>query len=353
MKNKLLLACPLSHDGHTKVNKFFYKTFCDFYKVDFIDTNNIPRKSSVFKKIIWKKYDFIEKNRILIRLQYLLRTKDILEKAKKKDFTVFLTYEIFSFCLAHLYVSFFQRKKKTIYLLASNQIDEVSNSIIKKYFWLIFQKKYIHLVKEPHMLKYCKKNFPNTSFSLIKRNINPILKTNFVNDEINKILNSSKGKKVVFCPSKTSSDINHINEVISDRQCLNDIYFIFLAKDNSIEESGNTSVIKGFISEEFFSSLFNISDLIWLPYKTSFKYRSSSMLMEVLNYKKPIIARRIETFQFYFQNYNIGSTYVCKNDFYKLLDLALEDSFEYNFDKILNDFSNASVMADMRNKINP
>ena len=40
--------------------------------------------------------------------------------------------------------------------------------------------------------------------------------------------------------------------------------------------------------------LFNISDLIWLPYKTSFKYRSSSMLMEVLNYKKPIIARRIE-----------------------------------------------------------
>lgn len=348
MKHKLLLTCPLTPKGHSKVNNFFYYTLQEKYNVDYIDANSFTTDRVKFHTLLWASRKYIEHNRFSVRILYALRKFSILPKLKNYDVILFLSFEIISLFLISGIIKYVAKQKK-IYFLVSNQLDEVHSSRLKKALFSKMSSNFTWLVKEPHMLEFAKEVFPYADFQIVLRNINCVNGSVKESRLKRTIISAANDRKIILCPSKTSSDFEHVKTAINNRA--SNYFYVILSQEMYFKDRNDTITISDFLSNEDFESLFEIANIIWLPYKKSFKYRSSSLLMEVMRYKKPIVAREIETFKYYHSLYKIGEMYDSYDELYSSFEKAISNPSRYQFDQIIADHSDPQVKKDLLAKI--
>lgn len=353
MMEEVLFVCPLSPIGHVNVNHFFIRAFSRKYNITFIARrSHVVNSENTKVKIIEIPNElFDESNSLKSRITCFKVLIWLIKYFKEYDKIFFLSYEILSLKMFTI-LKHNVLKNKKMYLLTSNQIDEIDNSWIKKNVWKSLSNEFIHVVKENHMEEYILDNYPNKKTICIKRNKNA-LNDNRISTEIKDSIMSKysidRNKKIIISPSKTSSDYEHINEILENVE-LEDYEIVVLVKDKrSILIKPGVTIIDGFLEEVILKNLIYMSDIIWLPYKLSFKYRSSTMLLEMVEYEKPILGRKIPTFSHYFNSFSIGELYENVLDFQD--KLRMTNTNNYQFAKIKEEFNDEFVVKNMLSKI--
>lgn len=335
--NKILYIDVICADGHINFNKIYINSLIKSNEdVKLILKKGYAEKMGFNSKFIlfelpefmfydFKKIPFINRLMMTINLMYInLR---ILFKNYSKIYVG--SYEEISF-----FFSFFS--KKTI-LINHNNISGLSNRV-KLFFFIKLSKKHTMLVFNNKIRDYL--------FELNAKNI--IVKPHGLPEVFSKNIIYSIRKhdeRIIFLPSHNSIDVNFIDSAFS-----NEVFLAFLKKYNfkivkkggTIYKDSNILTINKVLAYEEYKSIFLQSDIILLPYPSTFKHRVSGVLHECFANDKLCLLSNIDAFRVYEENFNYNPFFCDINDLsQRLLELMTlflsEESFNRNFYKNLSE----------------
>ena len=118
---------------------------------------------------------------------------------------------------------------------------------------------------------------------------------------------------IIFIPTGQKYGDSFIKKIIESTiftEFLEREKILLVIKDKNIEiYNENILVLKSYISNEEYQSLFLVSTLILLSYPKSFKYRISAVLFESFSSKKACLLSEIEGFTSYSNYFNYNPFY--------------------------------------------
>ena len=336
----------MSPVGHIKVNRFFCEVLSAKYEVIFVagekmigDNNCEYQTVSIPEAFLHSRWK--NQSRVVRVMKQVIALDYVFSHARRDDMILLLTYDLFSLWLFQ-FLFFWRARAKKVALLASNQVDKINRSIFQMWLWKRIPASWVHIVKERHMYDFLEKKTPTRNVKLVLRSINSVVKQNANNRNFSDLeALKSLGYRLIVSASKTSTDFEHLTVLVQSSK-EQKVHFVVLAPPEWQLNLPNVTVFSDFLEEDDFGAILGLADVFWFPYKSDFVFRSSSLMFEVLNYKKPIVAREHLTFKFYMTRYNIGHLYASRDQFFHSLRRVSTDG-EYCFDKILSDFSDERV----------
>lgn len=303
--------CP---NGHINLNKNFINQFNNLgYELDFVlkkgYNNNIGINED---SLIWSVPNFFYKGKSPIVVRFNLFIMLLLLRSKvntrKYDYVFFSSYDEISLWFSGFSGNFI--------LVNHSNIVGLENPL-KRFFIKKLAKSSINIVFADFIKvaaeKYGLENLKVQQIGLsnayyIDRKKQQQILLGISEKLINKDLNA-----IIFVPTGQKYGDSFIKKIIDSTiftKFLQREKILLVIKDKNIESSNeNILVLKTYISNEEYQSLFLASTLILLSYPKSFKYRISAVLFESFSSKKACLLSEIEGFTSYSNYFNYNPFY--------------------------------------------
>ena len=262
-----------------------------------------------------------------------------LDRENHYDCIFFLSYHTIAFYLAKLW---FKKYNKRLYVLHHINIDDLSRSEIKKWFFKRYVADVNHFVFEPFIKEYLEKKY-----CVDKRKIfvlpHPKNKYDF----------SIECKKYDCLGISGSNDEELIEEYINEEENnkifkKNNISILLRSKKYEYED-GYLKVVKAHFTDEEYCALYANAYVVVLLFPGSFKYRMSGSIIDALSKRKSVLLSDIPLFRDYAERYpnvcRIGvrpkqvAEFIKKNKFKKTSREQIND-----WNKFSKDYSNENIM---------
>ncbi len=314
MKKILFLDVYCPH-GHINLNKNFINQFNSLgYELDFVLKKGYNDDIGIDKNlVIWSVPDLFYKKSagsVLSRVNIfamllLLRFK---VNIRKYDYIFFSSYEEISL--------FFSGLRGDLILVNHANIGGLENPI-KRFFIRKVAKYSINIVFGDFIKraaeKYGLKNVKVQQIGLSKSYSIDRKKQQQILLGISKKLIKKDLNAIIFIPTGQKYGDSFIKNTVESSiftKFLKKEKLLVVIKDKNIENSNeNILVLKSYISDEEYQSLFLASNLIILSYPKSFKYRTSAVLFESFSCKKACLLSEIEGFTSYSNYFNYNPFY--------------------------------------------
>lgn len=209
------------------------------------------------------------------------------------DCIFFLSYHTIAFYLAKL---LFKKYNKRLYVLHHVNIDDLSRSKIKNWFFKRYVTDVNHFVFEPFMKDYLVKKY-----CVDKKNIfvlpHPKNEFNF-SDECKKYdclgISGSNDEKIIE---------EYINEEKNNKTFKKNNISILLRSKKYEYEDGYLKVVNNYFTDEEYHALYASAYAIVLLFPSSFKYRMSGSIIDALSKRKRVLLSDILLFRDYAERY--------------------------------------------------
>lgn len=181
------------------------------------------------------------------------------------------------------------------YLINHINISGLSNKI-KLWFFKKISKKHIQIVMESYIQNYLESL--NVYNSIVVKH--GLIDTYSCRKSLCFLKNF---KYVVFSPSAVSSDDIFLSEFINSLEVdsfLKETKTVIVIRSKSLKcNSSNIVILKDYILDEDYQSIFMCSNAILITYPASYKYRVSGVLLEAISCRKTVLISDIEMLRQY------------------------------------------------------
>lgn len=337
--NKILYIDVICADGHINFNKIYINSLIKsnddvklILKKGYANKMGFNSKFILFELPEFLFYDFKKipfLNRLMMTISLIYINFKILFKNYSNIYIG--SYEEISF-----FCSFFGKKTT---LINHNNISGLSNSL-KRFFFIKLSKKHTMLVFNNQIRDYL--------YELSVKNV--IVKPHGLPEVFSKnIINPIRkhNERIIFLPSHNSIDVNFIDDAFSNEMFLSllkEYNFKIVKKGGTVYKDSNIVTIDKVLGYEEYKSIFLESDIILLPYPSTFKYRVSGVLHECFVNNKLCLLSNIDAFRVYEGNFNYNPFFSDVDDLcQRLLELMTsflsEESYNRNFYKNLSELN--------------
>ncbi|WP_312342370.1 hypothetical protein [Chryseobacterium binzhouense] len=335
--NKILYIDVICADGHINFNKIYINSLIEsnedvklILKKGYANKMGFNSKFVLFELPEFLFYDF-KKIRFFNRLMMTISLMYINIRILFKNYSnIYIgSYEEISF-----FCSFFG--KKTI-LINHNNISGLSNSL-KRFFFIKLSKKHTMLVFNNQIRDY-----------LYELNIkNVIVKPHGLPEVFSKNIITpirKHSERIIFLPSHNSIDVNFIDDAFNNEMLLSllkEYNFKIVKKGGTVYKDSNIVTIDKVLGYEEYKSILLESDIILLPYPSTFKYRVSGILHECFVNDKLCLLSNIDAFRVYEGNFNYNPFFSDVNDLCRrlselMISFLSEESYNGNYYKNLSE----------------
>lgn len=291
---KIVVVDPLSPFGHKDINRVLLSSIVCDCEVVYIGSSSfadivpqgvsfIPIDSSLFT---------IGRNSLNNRWRLLkaLRMISKIVRRLSPDVIFFMSYETLTFSL--LCRSFMTKsKQRRLYLMNHLNVDELSDSSIKRIAFKMIPKCFVHVVYEDFIKDYIEEHYDRRSLTL-PHNLNTYKLFYKCDDFKYKSFFEAGNDYIVLAPSGNIFDGDVIGEIINldkDGYLVKRGLKLFLKSKGLHYESNNLIIADTYLSESEYSFAFENSTYIFLPYDLRYKYRASGVYFDALTFSKPIL----------------------------------------------------------------
>ena len=296
---KILYIDYQSPKGHVQFNRIhlnsltqlgevytiFKENYLEFIHSDLIKTYiNIPSsKYDRDKGRFWGRFTEIQ------LLRYLKKNINPTEW----DFIIISSYDVISMFFARFFPNV---------IMFDHTIEGMDNAI-KRFFYKRLSNTHTHIVFNESMAQKLYENGVNKVAVVPHGFI--AMPTMDNSSHIREKLHIDTD--YIFLPSPTSVSKEEIQSLISSHEmitCLRQHGLKLVLRGDYISSSSNVVIIKDFLSENEYRDLFLNSKFLFLPYRSTFKYRVSGVLFECMANNKFCICSNIPALREYEKYFN-------------------------------------------------
>lgn len=261
------------------LKKDYWEQLGGIFKDDVV--YEIPTKRKFLGGIVFRLYLIIIF--ILIRLKINLKNYDKIIISYYDEIAIYFSNFPCSYLINHINISGLGNK-------------------VKFWFFRRISKRHKHIVLESCIKDYLKELNINNVFVVRHGLIMPDYKIDVI-EELHKY------DYVIFSPSSVSSDELLLHDMINSMEFKKFLYttntLLIIKSETITTNDKNILILKGYLSDSYYKALLSQSDIILITYPTTYKYRSSGVLLESIAYKKYVIMSDIEILRQY--EYLFGS----------------------------------------------
>lgn len=315
-------------DGHVCFNNTWIKTLLSYPELDLTFCANddylnkftafnpyltkIPIPNSYYKKrgkFSWVISDFFT---ILWAHKHL--------NLESYDYVIVSSHNTVSFFLG----TFFQKKR--LYLICHNNLSKLNNPLYQHMIRHIGKKNY-YIVFEDYIKKNLSQYVSSNRIFVIHLGC-PLPFNAIPSNQIPEWIIKLKKNKIIFSPSRNATDefLKSIQENNSFCNYLSKSNIVLAAKGNLSSNHSNIIYIDKRLSNIEYQSLFQLSDIILLPYPSSYINRVSAVLFEAISNNKTIICSDLPGLKSYKTIYSKIFFYSSINDLANTVEIALNES---------------------------
>ena len=226
-------------------------------------------------------------------------------------------------------------------LFMDHLIGEISNSKVKKIFFQGIKKSYEYIAFEDYIKDFVKGIDKNRTVWVVKHPL-PVIPE--LGEKKNNL--DTENKNVIFAPA-LSNDEEFIDYLIKNAEKIPKKIKIIIRSTEKEYFSSNLEVYKNRISDEKYYTSIRDSVAVLIHYGENYNYRTSGVLYEAVQMRKPVILFCGNTLDNYYKLYpNIIRAFYSNNEFMQSVDRWIKDLETVNckdFDKILSDYSDNDI----------
>ena len=354
---EIILLDTLAPIGHKDINEFYIDKLKDSFNLTYMSRVDYPSKQlcDKYRRLDIKEKYYKGQSPLKKRLGYLLTLFSIKANSKRKiDTMIFLSYDIISFGVFSLLNRRFISNHK-IYLFNHNNIDELINSKIKRFFLKLIPKDVSFLCYEDFITEYLKNNLNRNAITL-RHNLNHYkleYKQNNINPEVKKFFNDDAIYIVALSGNDISGAvINSIKELDKSNVLMNKNIKIFIKNKKLVYNSDYVYVCNDYMSDNDYSYALSHCNYILLPYDVDeFKYRVSGLFFDSLTFKKPVIATKTLFMEHLIQKFGIFGYFYDKDESFntliKNITIDAQTLYQSVIDKMFEYYSDERVKNDI------
>lgn len=304
---RILYIDPASFIAHANYNKMqieaLYKITdnIDFvFKEGYEEELGISSQNVVYS--IPSKYYSTKVNRFYNRLITMFTYFLLRRNVNWDSYDVVIVSYYDEICL------FFVNLPSHVYLINHINVSGLFSSRVKTFFYKRISTHYHQIVLDLESQKYLKE----IGVEDVEVVAHGLVKPFFRKEDLSILNDYNQFSWIIFSPSLTSVSDNIQKELISDSSLIS-----FLRENNALlilrskylkSSCTNIQVIDGLLEKDMYEGLFIKSDVILLPYPSSFQYRTSGVLLEAISNDKKVIVNDTPYFR-QFQNIGIDIRY--------------------------------------------
>ncbi len=278
----------------------------------------------------------------LIRSFKHLKEARKLDRINHYDYIFFLSYHTVVFWFVKLW---FKDYKNRLYILHHANIDELSLSKIKRFFFKKYAQEVNHLVFEPFIKEFIVKEYKVSDEKVF-----------ILPHPQNKYEYSGNGKKYDCLGISSSNDEELIRQFIekeeSEKLFKNNSIFVLLRSKVYEYDDGALKVIKAQFTDDEYYGLYTSASSILLLFPSTFRYRMSGSIVDALSNRKLALMSDIPLFRDYEKRYpnvcRVGLEPETIVDFIKNLKDEETELQSYDWDKFSEDHSNIEIINSLR-----
>lgn len=216
-----------------------------------------------------------------------------LDRKNHYDYILFLSYHT---VIIYLALFFLHISGRRVFITHHNNIDTLSTSRIKKFFFKQYAPKLNHFVFEPFIKDYLVSEY--------KVNCNKIF---VLPHPKNKYESIDEGNQYDCLGISSSNDENWIQSVIDEEKVSgffrkNQFKVLLRSKITEFDD-GYLKVVKGLFTAEEYYNLYLKAKCIVLPFPDTFTYRMSGSIIDALSNRKKVLLSNIPLFYDYQNRY--------------------------------------------------
>ena len=175
--------------------------------------------------------------------------------------------------------------------------------------------------------------------------VNDVIKQKILLSKIDIRLVDLDFRLKIFIPTIAKYQDGFLNTVVTNAFFLNFLIenkVLLIIKDNAIEVNHpNICLLKSFLSDEIYQSVFISADFLMLHYPSSFKYKVSASLFECFSNNKPCFLSDIDAFRVFQSHFNYDPYYNSIEKLTEVIQVSIETKDEiikypYNSTSLLN-----------------
>ena len=281
----ILYVDLITNSGHRKFNQLNVEALRKEFEIFTIAHEKAMNETPDLKI---PDYLFEFRNRFDYRVRQIRKIDWVMEKAMsfgEFDLVLFSSYETISFSIkSHQVAKLF----KNVAIFDHNNIDEMTESIVKRLFFKAIDVNITHLVFEEYFRTYLIDNIK------IKNNV--VVLPHLV-DDIKQALDIVKDVITIFVPSN-KYDAGYIKKIISSSPR----NFFFIIKADTDFGKDNVRIVKFFENDEYENTFANCN-FVLLPLATEYNYRISNTIFECFSYSKPCFTFKDKLSEFLNRSY--------------------------------------------------
>lgn len=331
--------------GHHNQNQYYISTFSQIGEVIVVTPPGFYDIDEENVLIVEDKHIGMSEGKFSTRMSVLKNMKiaNRFVRKYKPDIIFISSYDTFMFPLFYI-----MNRKRNLFLLHHNNIDELINPYKRKSF-NFYMNGVKHVVFEEFIKEKLVRDYgiSNSDVFLLPHQLN-------VNDE------GSSDEPVLYdCVGlSNSNDENIISELIEKEKeesifKKNDLKIVLKSSEVSFD-NGALKVIKGFLPVEEYNNYFNQTKSVFMPFPSQFQYRMSGTLVDALSNNKRVISSDIALMQYYKDAYpNICYIFKDGDELVRNLLCNIEDNrYLEEFDRFRSKHSSGNIKKSLLNIIN-
>lgn len=292
---KILVIDPLSPFGHKDINKVFLDSISKEFEVIYIASSSftdivpshisfIPIESSLFTLGVNSFQNRWRISKVIITISKHLRRLT-------PDVVFYMSYETITFSILYrLFLNKFGPETKT-FLMNHLNIDELSESFLKRLFFLFIPLSCVHVVYEDFIRDYVRRHFGRNTLTF-HHNLNSYKRRYICNSFPYQNFFEGEHMTYIVAPSGNSFNEVILNEIMAlddDGYLSNHNIRVFIKNRKIRYQSDHLIITNAYLSDDEYSYVLDKSSYILLPYDLKYRYRASGVYFDALTFSKPII----------------------------------------------------------------
>ena len=346
MKSVLYID-TFSQFGHTNLNKVFIQQFKNKgYKVSVIARENYLSDIEVSNvdAVLKIPESFYVTNAGRIKDRFLQWRK--LQFIKKR--VPFMQYDVVFFSYFDEIVFSLTGMNGNLFFMNHSNVSGLENTF-KRFFLKYIERMgtilVFHQTIRDQFLKFGIKRVIVEPLGLCLPYVNDVIKQKILLSKIDIRLVDLDFRLKIFIPTIAKYQDGFLNTVVTNAFFLNFLIenkVLLIIKDNAIEVNHpNICLLKSFLSDEIYQSVFISADFLMLHYPSSFKYKVSASLFECFSNNKPCFLSDIDAFRVFQSHFNYDPYYNSIEKLTEVIQVSIETKDEiikypYNSTSLLN-----------------
>lgn len=348
MKKKCLYIDIVSPNEHLNYNKGFLRNIPEEINLDICAKGNYIAKEDVnYNNYFCIPDEFIYKysaDRVLPQVYMRVKIAKAIKWVKHNIDLKLYDIVIWAY-IDEMVFSLMCRSQKSRVIFMDHLIGEVANSKIKRFFFKMIKNEFEIIVFEDYIKKFVEELGSSRKVWVVKHPL-PVIpvfpkqKSEEVNSDV----------KIVFAPA-LSNDEKFIDFIIENKDNLpKNIKFVIRSTQKEYSSS-NVLIYNKRISDEMYYTYMMESSVVLIHYGEYYNFRTSGVLYEAAQLRKPVVLFCGNTLKNYYTTYSeIIYPFYTNDEFIQNIEkwvMCAETIKKENFDKILCDYSDGEIRSSL------